>query len=238
MQVYSEEVALALPPPLTPRSPGVHLSGIIRCLAAENGILKPEWAEELSLVDARTIVDPVAVLRISIGLAWEQWYIAQLQGVSDHPGEIQLDGVYMTPDGESVDLIWNTVGKVGSRGLWPFKPRSGKTGYQLIGHEVKSTYKSMNTVGYTGQVFKIGKRPFSPLETQLMWLWQMAGYGAAMETCFWILHVLFLCGDYQFPIRPRLLRYYVEFEPDEIQTKWQLLKDYRDYQLEFEEDAP
>lgn len=233
MQVYSEEITLALPPPLTPRSPGVHLSGIIRCLATENGILKPEWAEELSLVDARTITDPVAILRISIGLAWEQWYIAQLQNVVDHPGEIVLDGIYMTPDGESVDLVW----RQGQPSLWPYQPRSKRFGYQLIGHEVKSTYKSLNTVGFTGQIFKPGKTRFKPLETQLMWIWQTKGYGKALETLFWIIDVLFLCGDYSFPIRPKLMRYFVEYEQAELDMSWHLMRDYKDYQLQFDEDA-
>lgn len=230
MRVYTEEVQLALPPPLVPRSTGVHLSAIYRCLAIENGLLTPDALEELSLVDARTITDPVAVLRISIGLAWEQWYIAQLQGVVDHPGEIQLDGIYMTPDGESVDRIW----RQGQPSLWPFQPKSPKWGHQLVLHEVKSTYKSLNTVGFQGQVFKRGRVPFNPLDTQHIWLWQVKGYAKALETLYCILHVLFLCGDYSYPIRPKLLRYYVEFEQPELDTTWDLLRDYKDYQLDIE----
>lgn len=234
MRVHSKEIQLTLPESVHPRSPGVHLSGIIRLLALENGLLTPDTLEELSLVDTRTITDPVAVLRICIGLAWEQWYISRLQGVTDHPGEIQLDGVYMTPDGESVDYLW----RQGQPSFWPFQPKSRRWGHALIGHEVKSTFKSMNTVGFTGQVkFTSGRAPFSPLETQLLWLWQMRGYAKAMGTLFFILHVLFLCGDYSFPIRPKLLRYYVEFEPAELDVNWALLTDYRTYALELEESC-
>ena len=98
-------VDLHLPKPLAPRSVGVHVSSIIRCIATEQGILKPEWAEDLSLSDVREITDPVAKLRINIGLAWEEHYIPLVGNIVDHPGEMQVDGIYMTHDGESVDVI-------------------------------------------------------------------------------------------------------------------------------------
>lgn len=239
MQVYSEEIRLALPLS-TGRSEGVHLSGIIRCLAIENDLLSPDTLEELSLVDARTIVDPAAVLRISIGLAWEQWYIRQLQGVTDHPGELYLDGIYMTPDGECVDQVWRDVRRIWvpgqpRLGLWPRPPRNQALwGWQQICYELKSTYKSMNTVGFTGQVFKKGKYPFHPMDTQHLWTWQTKGYCKALGTLLTIIDVLFLCGDYSYPIRPKLLRYYVEYEQAELDTSWQLFRDYKDYQLQLE----
>ena len=227
MRVVSEPVALTLPPSVHPRSEGVHLSAIIRCIATENGILKPEWVEELSLVDVRTITDPVAILRICIGLAWESWYIPQLRNVVDHPGELQFDGIYMTPDGESVDKIW----RQGQPSFWPFQPKSKRWGHALVLHEVKSTYKSMNTVGFTGQVSRRGKPLFNPLESQWMWLAQTKAYCLAMETLYCILHVLFLCGDYSYPIRPQLHRFYIEFDQLELDDNWQLMVDYRDYRL-------
>ena len=51
MRVSVESVPIIIPPPKVARSQGVHVSGIIRCIATETGILKPEWAEELSLAD-------------------------------------------------------------------------------------------------------------------------------------------------------------------------------------------
>lgn len=120
------EVNLVLPPPLKPRSEGVHLSGIIRCIAQEQGILTKDDDEVLSLRDVRDIVDPIAVLRISIGLAWEQYYISQVlpaEGVIDHPDEVLLDDIYMSADGMSYN------------------------GKAAVIHEAKATYKSTKTVG-------------------------------------------------------------------------------------------
>lgn len=178
------------------------MSSIIRCIAIENGILKPEWAEELSLVDAREIKDPVAILRISIGLAWEQYYIpeilAQTQGVVDHPGEMEVDGIYMTHDGEAVSVIITS----GRDTMWG-----------LTCHEVKATYKSTKTVG--------------ALDTQWMWLAQIKAYCKGLGTRFAYLHCLFLCGDYTYPIKPLLRCWQIEFTQDEIDANWELIVDYK-----------
>ena len=56
MKTTQLEVTLSLPD--AERSPGVHISNIIRCIATETGILKPEWAEELSLSDVRRFGTP------------------------------------------------------------------------------------------------------------------------------------------------------------------------------------
>lgn len=219
MIVSRIDVPLFLPPPDMPRSEGVHLSSIIRCIATEQGILKPEWAEELSLVDARTITDPVAILRISIGLAWEQYYIPRILGpvlgVTDHPGEYEVDGVYMTPDGESVSVI--ITDRQG-------RPAFGDSGpYLPVVHEVKATYKSTRTVG--------------ELESQWMWVAQVKGYCKAVSTRFSALHVLFLCGDYKYPIRPVLSSWLIEFDQAEIDGNWDLMTEYRDYRLRIEDST-
>lgn len=199
MIVTSHPVSLILPQPRQARSAGVHLSGIIRCIATESGILKPEWAEELSLVDARTITDPVAVTRICMGLAWEEWYIeSQLPEVLDHPGEMLLDGVYMTPDGEELTTLIV----------------DGRRQHVLKLHEVKLTYKSRRTVEASG------------LMNQWMWLAQTKGYCKVAVTRFVDLHVLFVCGDYSYPIRPIPYCYEIEFTQDEIDENWRLMTDY------------
>lgn len=202
MKVTEIEVPLFLPPPHVPRTAGVHVSNIIRCIATEQGILKPEWAEDLSLSDVREITDPEAILRISIGLAWEDWYIPQilgpLLGVVDHPGEEEVDGVYCTHDGESLSVIITDK-------------------HYLTVHEVKATYKSTRTVG--------------DLSEQWMWLTQIKAYCKAKRTRFAILHVLFLCGDYKYPIKPQLRHWQLEFEQSEIDDNWSLLRDYLDERM-------
>jgi hypothetical protein len=205
MTIKPVPVELVLPSPKVPRTQGVHLSSIIRCIAADTGILKKEWAEDVSLQDIREIDDPVAILRISIGLAWEQYYIPEvlgpLFGVVDHPGEMELDGIYLTPDGESISVIITDK----------FHP------IQLVVHEVKATYKSVRTVG--------------DLTGQWMWLSQVKAYCKAKGTRFAMLHVLFLCGDYSYPITPQLKCWQIEFTQAELDTSWDLLKEYRDQRI-------
>ncbi len=212
MKVELVPVELKLPKSLTPRSEGIHLSGIIRCIATEMWILKPEWAEELSLSDVREITDPVAILRISIGLAREQWYIPQLEDVVDHPGEMELDGVYMTHDGESVDVIVTF----------------GKALPTVAVHEVKATYKSINTVA---PKLVDPASELEDLSTQWMWITQTKGYCKGLNTLVAYLHVLFLCGDYSRPIRPQLLCWRIEYTQAEIDSNWDLMTDYRDQRL-------
>lgn len=194
-------VSLHLPESKTERSEGIHVSALIRAIATEQGILKPEWAEEVSLVDVRQITDPVAVLRINIGLAWEAHYIPLVGNIVDHPGEMQVDGIYMTHDGESVDVIVSPKG----------------TKVVQFCDEVKATYKSTRTVG--------------DLSTQWMWVTQCKAYCKGLGTRFARLHVLFLCGDYSYPISPLLKVWNIEFTQEEIDMNWELLRDYRDYRL-------
>lgn len=196
-------IDLKLPKSLTPRSEGIHVSAIIRCIATEQGILKPEWAEDLSLSDVREITDPVAVLRINIGLAWEAHYIPLVGNIVDHPGEMQLDGIFLTHDGESVDVI-----------ITQNRERSPIVHFV---DEVKATYKSTKTVG--------------DLSTQWMWMAQCKAYCKALGTRFARMHVLFLCGDYSYPIKPMLKVWQVEFTQEEVDMNWDLLRDYRDYRL-------
>lgn len=197
MTITETEVEVTLPESKAVRSDGIHVSSIIRCIATETGLLKSEWAEELSLVDVREITDPVAILRINIGLAWEEHYIPMLKDVVDHPGEMEVDAIYMTHDGESVSVIVTEQ----------------KSKYVLLIHEVKATYKSIKTVG--------------DLSNQWMWLAQMKAYCKGRNTRYARMHTLFICGDYKFPIIPVLKVWDLEFTQAEIDENWELLVDYR-----------
>jgi len=194
-----KDVTLVLPSPSTPRSPGTHVSGIIRAIAMQTGILKAEGVDEPSMADVRVITDPVAILRILIGLAWEEYYLGTvLQGkVKKHPGETCLDGVFMSPDGISRD--WDPARRVMITRV----------------HEVKATYKSINTVG--------------DLSKQWLWLTQVKAYCKGLKTTHAKLHVLFLCGDYKMPIRPMVKEWTLEFTQKEVDENWEMLREYRDW---------
>ena len=115
-----------------PRTPGLHQGKILRKMAAERGYLKEVDASDLSMVEVNESgfwesLDPESQIRMAVGMAWEEWYSRQLDDVSFHPGELVVDGVYMTPDGESLEFVHGS-------------------GYVPAVHEIKATSKSTNTV--------------------------------------------------------------------------------------------
>lgn len=204
MHIESIPIALQLPSGDIPRSPGIHVSRVIRAIAGETGILKKEYCEDLSLVEVGPdgwweSLDTFSQLRISLGLAWEEWYakvLAEVLGVIFHPGEMCLDGIYMTPDGESLDMVLSLYG--------------------LVMHEIKLTYKSTNTVG--------------DLLSQWMWLTQCKCYCKAKHTNVAYVHVFFVCGDYSYPIRPVLKCWRVTFTDAELDEAWELITGFVDHQ--------
>lgn len=100
------------------RSSGVHVSGIIRHLAMKHGMLKKEQGEE-------TTAAPTAAatfkreMYFAVGYAWENYCASFIPGLIHQPGEMNLDGVTMSPDGLTLDEL----------------------GFVL--HEFKATYTSM-----------------------------------------------------------------------------------------------
>ena len=196
---------ITLPGPGTPRTRGTHASGLIRSIAAHMGVLKAEWVDDPDDIgDVREINDPTAILRICIGLAWEDFYIRHIllkEGVVKHPGEMTVDGIHMTPDGESVDVI--------------ITPKRHSV---LTIHEVKATYKSIKTVG--------------DFTNQWMWLAQGKAYCKGAKTRYCKFHVLHLCGDYKMPIKPVAQCWNIEFTQQEVDENWDLLREYRDFREE------
>lgn len=169
-------------------------------MAIDLGILKEEVIEDLGIADEQEAwwasLEDVSKLRIAMGLAWEEWYIPQIPEVIDHPGELSLDDVAMSPDGESLDVII-----------------TDRARHEVRIHEVKATYKSIKTVG--------------DLTTQWMWRSQIMGYCKARGTRHAALHVLFVDGDYTWPMRPKAMRWDIEFTQAELDADWELKMDYR-----------
>ncbi len=203
MIVTEINIPLTLPQGSTPRAKGVHQSAVIRSMAVENGKLDKKWVEDdwqPNLDDSPEITDQRSILRIALGLAWEQWYLPFLSniGVVDHPGEISLDGIHMNPDGESVDVIIT---------------QEDTKSHELVIHECKFTYKS--------------ERNYEP-ENQWMHMRQLLGYCKAKGTRFGMLHVIFVCGDYSRPIQPSRKVWLLEFGQSELDASWAQVKGYRD----------
>jgi hypothetical protein len=203
MIVTSKDVQLELIPSTTPRAAGVHVSGIIRAIAKQTGILQADSVEDIkepSIADIREITDPVALTRIAIGLSWEEYYLKFLgsRGIKKHPGERCVDRIYMNPDGVGIS-----------------KERLSTSVMITRIHEVKATYKSTKTVG--------------DMTKQWLWLTQIKAYCKGLGTRYATMHVLFLCGDYKFPIRPIVREWPIEFTQLEIDANWEMLREYRDW---------
>lgn len=186
-----------------PRTEGIHVSTVIRHIGVLNKTLKPEYVESLELVDRQQSdwwagLTPVNQLRMSMGLAWESYYLGHLlQDVVVHqPGEMCLEGIYMTHDGESLETIVTVSG-----------PQT-----VLAVHEVKLTYKSWNTI--------------RDIANQWLWIAQMMAYCKGLGTTLAFAHVLCVCGDYRRPIEPRLDTFRIEFTQEEIDEFWTMLTGY------------
>jgi hypothetical protein len=101
MLLGSEPAAFSLRCGSAPRSPGLHVSSVLRSIALKIGVLKPDDEEE-ELDPLNEDLPRSAVNRMAAGLAWEAWYGPQVCDLY-HPGEYCVDGLYLTPDGVSFD---------------------------------------------------------------------------------------------------------------------------------------
>lgn len=194
------------------RSPGVHVSGLIRAMAIDYGILDRRWVpEDFDLQDITedgtdqgqwwASLDEDSQVRMAIGMAWEQWYFPRLPNVIHQPGELYLNGIYLTIDGQSRDLL--------------VTQRSRRDLRVVALHEVKTTSKSINTTGNLAD----------PNPKNWMWLTQCKSYCKARGTTVIYLHILYLFGDYSYPMRPRLHVWRLEFTQQEIDDAWSLILD-------------
>lgn len=202
--MQTERIALDMPFPLSdaPRSQGVHISRAIRSMAIAYGI--KDWLEDVSLIEIPEDadawwrgLDQVAQLRISLGMAWEQYYLPLVPGVLYQPGEVMVEGMFMTMDGQSITTVIKD---------------NGKRLHRPAVHEVKLTYKSTKTVG--------------DLTEEWMWLMQCKGYAKAIGARDVFLHVLYVCGDYMRPIQPQRHVWHITFTQAEVDEAWEQMISY------------
>jgi hypothetical protein len=74
------------------RTKGIHLSGVLRYVAIESGLMKvAESIEEEELLP----------LRMALGLAWEEFAVSLYPEIYWQPGELSPEGIAMTCDGHS-----------------------------------------------------------------------------------------------------------------------------------------
>lgn len=71
-----------------PRSSGVHMSGILKPLAIAAKVLKPQ-----------EVLEEEYPLMWALGVAWEEFVASLYPGMDYQPGEVCVDGIWMTCDG-------------------------------------------------------------------------------------------------------------------------------------------
>ncbi len=180
------------------RTPGTHLSGVLRKIALATGALNNKYGTD-NLDDLVRQTPPSSVgetgqlMRIILGYAWEDWMRRQIPGLIHQPGEFSLDGIIGTPDGI-----------VEQDGVY-------------ILHEFKATWTSSR--------HPIQEHPM--WLWQVMGYLAMMTVELECPCLDAVIHPAYVMGDYKNsgPIyRPVGLR----FEPEEIAANWQLVLRFKD----------
>jgi len=87
-----------------PRTPGCHVSGVIKSLCIEFGHLKARDDQDMELVESGVEREIPSGLRDlwELGCMFEEAVIARLEAIHPgryiKPGEFKMDGIYMSPD--------------------------------------------------------------------------------------------------------------------------------------------
>lgn len=219
-----------------PRTPGTHVSELLRVNALNMGVLKQEDSDEIDFTLARYRLArgedvaqqyPAAIYRVGLGLAWEKWLGEQWPDINFHSiGELTRDGIIGTPDGlsfcEPERLPYYTLfmgsGKAyaqDERGNFvPYNPRVERP----ILHEIKLTWKSSRS-GSEHPHERISKEWLWYAQTKAYcWMASMAGYPVLTSH----LHVYWVNGSYR-GSGPEFRTYELLFTEDELRANWRVV---------------
>lgn len=192
------------PVPQTRRTPGVHLSGIIKAVMKSLGRLK-EWQD---------LEEDEMPLNVAMGVMWEQWCMGlpDMVDVEWQPGEIEKDGVYMSPDG----LAWSTL----KRQISTYRPGVDKPEDWI--HRYREEEVEVLELQECKATWKSEREYEKDITKHTSWMWQLAGYlcGFGVDPAVARLHVLWVNGMYK-PPRPRYMRYRIGFEQAELEQFWE-----------------
>lgn len=178
-----------------PRSHGIHCSSLIRSIAINNGWLKVMQENHGSRFNLAPVIDEEDFpLIMSIGMAWEDWISRQYPNMLYHFGELELDGISMSPDGVEV-------------------PHDGSFDFDLgtgIIDEFKLTWKSSRKPIEQQKMWLMQVKAYCKalptLCARLHVVWVNGDY------------------DYKRPGMPPQYRvYHLQFTQEELDANWQML---------------
>lgn len=132
----AKRVPLAWKPP-APRTPGPHLSGVLRYILRTARL--PNWTAYDEEIDADSIP-----LLWCMGIAWEEFCASLYPGIVWQPGERTLSGVHMTCDG----LGWLEGENEMCVEEWKYTTARPRTGEEFVGDWLKQSQGRGYCAGY------------------------------------------------------------------------------------------
>lgn len=194
------------------RSPGQHVSDVIRDLALRGKILNKKFADN----------DTMSAERVELGIAWEERLAKHHPEICFHPGEVSVDDIAMTIDGASFlgadRSVFHPTGTDISK-----PPGCNIKDWDHALHEFKLTWKSSRR----------------DLTAEWMWLTQQKSYlkgmsvasGTPWRTSF--LHVFWVNGNYSRQDEdpesgPTYAIWGMQFSDLEIRENWDMIRAHRD----------
>lgn len=180
-----------------PRSPGMHVSALVKSIAVKLNLLKGQKAMGGKWTADAPIDEESFPLQMALGLAWEDWLSLQYPEMIYHPGELVMDGVAGSPDG--------------------ITPLPDTVEYEGLGDAVVDEIKL---------TFKSGRNDDLNHPKNKIWLWQVMAYCKMLGVLCARLHVLYLYGNYEYsaPFPPCIYRIYcIQFTQQEVDMNWSML---------------
>ena len=180
------------------RTPGIHLSGVLRRCAQSAKILDYDDGPTLDEIISSTPLDQVGrsgiLMRILLGYAWEDYMAkhitASVPGFIPQPGELTLDGIIGTPDGVVIE-----------------------PDFSMVMHSFKWTFASSNTPITDKQMWLWQEGCYLKMASALV--------GVFCNTA--VYHVCHVRGNYK-GIDPQYIATRVEFAPAEIEGYWNMVQ--------------
>jgi hypothetical protein len=167
-----------------PRSPGLHVTDVLRAIALKIGVFQEDDDEptlkELLADGPENSGASKILCRIAAGLAWEDWIAKHYPELDYHFGEIVKDGMAGTPDAvlwlddrppivHEFKLTWRTMRRaIQENWYWIHQ-------LQIYCHlldtleAVLHIYYAMGNYGGSGPQYRIYRFRFEPEEIEATW---------------------------------------------------------------------